>query len=212
MWFKATWETPGAGARFRLLKFSSFGTPPVRWFSQVDPADGLPANALFISSLHPASPFILLNVSMGDQAIVVQRACGCPLEQLGWVTHLHTIRSYEKLTGGGMTFLDTDVIRVLEEELPARFGGTPTDYQLLEEEADDGQPRLQLLVHPRVGPLDPNSVAEVFLRAIGSGSSVERVMEFLWRDANLLRVERKAPLTTHSGKVLHMHLGHSRKR
>jgi hypothetical protein len=38
MWFKATWETPGAGARFRLLKFSSFGTPPVRWFSQVDPA------------------------------------------------------------------------------------------------------------------------------------------------------------------------------
>jgi hypothetical protein len=93
---------------------------------------------------------------MGDQAIVVQRACGCPLEQLGWVTHLHTIRSYEKLTGGGMTFLDTDVIRVLEEELPARFGGTPTDYQLLEEEADDGQPRLQLLVHPRVGPLNPN--------------------------------------------------------
>jgi hypothetical protein len=55
-----------------------------------------------------------------------------------------------------MTFLDTDVIRVLEEELPARFGGTPTDYQLLEEEADDGQPRLQLLVHPRVGPLNPN--------------------------------------------------------
>lgn len=360
MWLKATWETPGAGARFRLLKFSSFGTPPVRWFSQVDPAapgldpifrwservmrwgsylagvplprplhaplssplpiahwmsevlrtgdtpylftfpssavslcqmaydagvdlrgaqftlagepitearltvirrtgaeaaprygsmecgpigygcvapeaaddvhllqdlhaliqsskpdgevDGLPANALFISSLHPAAPFILLNVSMGDQAIVVKRACGCPLEQLGWVTHLHTIRSYEKLTGGGMTFLDTDVIRVLEEELPARFGGAPTDYQLLEEEAEDGRPRLQLLVHPRVGPFDPNAVAEVFLKAIGSGSSVERVMEFLWRDANLLRVERKAPLTTHSGKVLHMHLGHSRKR
>jgi hypothetical protein len=32
--------------------------------------DGLPANALFISSLHPASPFILLNVSMGDQALL----------------------------------------------------------------------------------------------------------------------------------------------
>jgi len=106
---------------------------------------GLPPSTLFISSLRPTAPFILLNVSMGDQAVMTRRACGCPLEQLGWATHLHTIRSYEKLTSGGMTFLDTDVIRVLEEVLPARFGGAPTDYQLLEDEADDGSPRLRLL-------------------------------------------------------------------
>ena len=36
-WPKAIWETPGAGARFRLLKYASFGQAPVRWFSQVDP-------------------------------------------------------------------------------------------------------------------------------------------------------------------------------
>lgn len=104
---------------------------------------GFPPNALFISSLHPQAPFIMLNVSMGDQAVITKRTCDCPLERLGWITHLHTVRSYEKLTGGGMTFLDTDIIRVLEEEMPARFGGAPTDYQLLEEEADDGQPRLR---------------------------------------------------------------------
>ena len=52
----------------------------------------------------------------------------------------HTIRSHEKLTAGGMTLLDTDVIRLLDEVLPARFGGAPTDYQLVEHESDDGEP------------------------------------------------------------------------
>ncbi len=167
---------------------------------------GLSATALLISSLRPTAPFILLNVSLGDQAVVLPRACGCPLERLGWATHLHTIRSYEKLTGGGMTFLDTDVIRVLEEVLPARFGGAPTDYQLLEEEADDGQPRLRLLVHPAIGPLDADAVAQAFLAEISAGSGVERVMGLLWREAGLLRVERRPPQTTASGKILHLHL------
>ena len=47
-----------------------------------------------------------------------RRACGCPMERLGWTTHLHTIRSYEKLTGAGITLFDTDVVRVLEDVLP----------------------------------------------------------------------------------------------
>jgi len=169
-------------------------------------AHGLPPLALFISSLRPTAPFILLNVSMGDQAVMTQQACGCHMERLGWATHLHTIRSYEKLTSGGMTFLDTDVIRVLEEILPARFGGAPTDYQLVEDEADGGSPRLRLLVHPAVGPLDSTKVADAFLAAIGAGTGAERVMALLWRDAGLLRVERLAPRTTASGKILHLHL------
>ena len=37
-WRKAVWETPGAGARFRLLKYASFGALPERWFSRLDPA------------------------------------------------------------------------------------------------------------------------------------------------------------------------------
>jgi hypothetical protein len=169
---------------------------------------GLPPLALFISSLRPTAPFILLNVSMGDQAVMTRRACGCPLERLGWATHLHTIRSYEKLTSGGMTFLDSDVIRVLEEILPGHFGGAPTDYQLVEDEAEDGRPRLRLLVHPGVGPLDPIKVADAFLAAIGAGTGAERIMGLLWRDADLLRVERLAPRTTASGKILHLHLEH----
>ena len=166
---------------------------------------GLPGDALLISSLRPTAPFILLNVSLGDQGVLARRTCGCPLERLGWTTHLHTIRSYEKLTAGGMTFLDTDLIRVLEEVLPARFGGAPTDYQLVEEEAADGQPRLRLLVHPAVGLLDSGTVADAFLSAISRGSGSERVMGLAWRAANFLHVERRPPLVTATGKILHLH-------
>lgn len=164
------------------------------------------AQATFVSSLRPTAPFVMLNVSMGDQATVGSRRCGCPMERLGWTTHLHGIRSYEKLTAQGMTFLDTDVIRVLEEVLPGRFGGAPTHYQLVEEEVDDSRPILRLLVHPAVGPVDAAAVAETFLHAIAPGSGGERMMSQLWRDAGLVRVERRAPVATGSGKILHLHV------
>jgi hypothetical protein len=173
---------------------------------QDDPVHSFPPRALLVSSLRPTAPLILLNVSLGDEAAFAMRSCGCPLEALGWTTHLHTIRSYEKLTAGGMTFLDTDVIRVLEEDLPARFGGAPTDYQLIEKEDENGRPRLELIVHPAVGSVDKNTVAETFLNAISTGSGVERIMGSLWRDAKLLSVERRPPTPTASGKILHLHV------
>jgi hypothetical protein len=173
---------------------------------------GLRPQALLISSLRPTAPLILLNVSMGDQAVVSDRRCGCALERLGWTTHLHAVRSYEKLTAAGMTFLDADVVRVLEEVLPARFGGAPTDYQLVEEEDADGSPRVALLVHPMVGPAPSEEVARAFLAAISPGSGVERVMGTVWRDAGLPRVERRPPLATPTGKVLHFHVGSARRR
>lgn len=172
--------------------------------SSAPAAGGLPPDALFISSLCPTTPLILLNVSLGDQAVLGRRTCGCPLAALGWTTHLHTIRSFEKLTAGGMTFLDTDLIRILEEVLPARFGGGPTDYQLVEEEAPDGRPLVRLLIHPRVSPPNLDAVGQTFLDAISSGSNAGRVMGIVWRDAQLLRVECRPPIATASGKILHL--------
>lgn len=165
----------------------------------------LPLDALLLTSIRSSSPLVLLNVSLGDQARLEQRACGCPLEQLGWGTHLQDIRSFEKLTAGGMTFLDADIIRVLEEMLPARFGGGPADYQLVEEERHDGRPQLRLLVRPSVGPVDERQVAEAFLSTVGAGSTTERVMGLVWRDADMLRVERREPMSTPGGKIQHLH-------
>jgi hypothetical protein len=142
---------------------------------------------------------------MGDQAVVSDQTCGCPLERFGWTTHLHTIRSFEKLTAAGMTFLDVDVVHVLEKVLPGHFGGAPTDYQLVEDEGADGLPRIALIVHPSIGPVPAEEMAQAFLTAIGTGSRAERMMGIVWRDAGLLRVERRPPVTTESGKILHLH-------
>jgi hypothetical protein len=173
----------------------------------IDAGPGVPPGALLVTSLRPAAPLMLLNVSLGDCGVIVDRACGCPLERLGWVTHLHSIRSHEKLTAGGIRLYDTDLVGVLEEVLPARFGGGPTDYQLVEESALDGRPSLRLLVNPSLGPLDAEAIARTFLEALGHGSGAGRVVRLLWQDAALLRVERRRPEVSFAGKVLHVHAG-----
>ncbi len=161
---------------------------------------------VYFTSLAASAPLLLLNVSMGDTAVQTERRCGCPLQTLGWEKHLHTIRSSEKLTCGGMNFMDSDVMKVLEVVLPAKFGGGPTDYQLVEEEGRDGTPLLKLLASPRVGPLDEAALRGTFLESLGRGGGVETVMSRAWREGGLPVVERRAPLATASGKILHLHL------
>ena len=165
----------------------------------------LSRRALLVTTLRMRAPLILLNVSLGDEGVLDRRDCGCPFHARGWTTHVHTIRSFEKLTAGGMTFLDVDAIRVLEEVLPARFGGGPADYQLVEQEDDAGHPRLVLRVGPGPGAVDERALAEGFLQALGQGEEARSVMALWWREAGLLRVERKPPLTTSTGKILHLH-------
>jgi hypothetical protein len=175
----------------------------------IQPGAGAPGNlaphALLLTSLRRSARLILLNASLGDEALVSARTCGCPMEHLGWTTHLHSLRSREKLTAAGMSFLDLDIVRVLEQVLPGRFGGGPTDYQLVEDVGRDGRPRLRLLVDPAVGTVDPQRVAADFLSAIGPGSGAERLMGLLWKEAGLLEVERRSPLQTPAGKILHIH-------
>jgi hypothetical protein len=164
----------------------------------------LPANAILLSSLRPSAPFVMLNVSLGDQAEFEMGSCGCPLEKLGWTRRLRMVRSFGRLTAGGMTFLDTDVIRVLEKVLPLRFGGSSLDYQLVEEEKAEGEPRLRLLVSPSVGKVDADVLVRAFLEGIGARSGAERVMSLQWKEANFLVLERGYPEQTISGKILHV--------
>jgi hypothetical protein len=84
----------------------------------------------------------------------------------------------------------------------AALGALPTRWFTT---VDPAAPELRLLVHPRVGAFDASAIAEVFLQAIGAGTDAARVMTLHWRESGWPRVERRPPLATPSGKILHPH-------
>src|SRR5262249_20866136 len=146
----------------------------------------VPADGVLLTTLLPTVPLVLFNASMGDRARIVEASCGCPLDSLGWRRHLRQVRSFEKLTGSGMAISDVDAIRVLEATLPARFGGTPTHYQLWEDETSDGRPRLRLLVDPGLGNVRAGDVMSAFYDAVSGRSDAMRVMAQAWKAAGVV--------------------------
>jgi len=115
--------------------------------------------------------------------------------------HLHSIRSYEKLTCEGMHFLGSELLALLEEILPKRFGGTPVDYQLVERE-ERGVGKVDLVVRPSVGPLDEREVVGVVLGFLESRGIGQRLMTGIWSNGGTLRVIRRDPRVTAAGKIL----------
>jgi len=167
-------------------------------------------NSFLFTTVLFESPKLLLNVGMGDHGTVCTRSGTCAFSQSGFDTHISNIRSYEKLTGEGVTFVDTDFIRIIEKELPGRFGGQSTDYQLIEEEDGKGLNRLRLLVSPRLGPLEEEGIARAFIELLrGSEQSPESWAQsgsVMWKQAGTVRVSREYPMPTRSGKILPFHL------
>ena len=169
--------------------------------------DGGPVvESLLVTSLSPAAGMIAFNTEMGDYARVRERDCGCLLGELGLRMHLSEIRSFEKLTGEGVTFASSNLQQILEEVLPARFGGRSIDYQLVEEEAPDGVTRLVLRVSSGVGSVDDEALRSTLLEELSRGSPVDRYHVELWRQARTVEVRRESPLVTQAGKVLPFHL------
>jgi hypothetical protein len=173
---------------------------------QVVPNFDLTLDAYLFTSLLYESPKLLLNVGMGDYGNLQTGGCNCGFGELGFDTTLGGISSYEKLTGEGVTFIDTDFVRIIEKELPERFGGRSTDYQLVEEEDAEGFTHLQLRVSPRVGNVNESELVEKFMvllrRGEDSPESWAQSGVEMWRQSGMVRVQRADPVTTRSGKIL----------
>jgi hypothetical protein len=163
-------------------------------------------DAFSFTTLLPAARKILLNVESDDYGVVEPSACGCELERLGFTEHLRHVRSFSKLTGEGVTLVGSEMVRVLEEVLPERFGGTSQDYQLVEEEDERGFTRLTLLVAPQVAIDSESAVVQAVLEALGRGTVAADLSQSLWRQAGTLRVARRSPVWTNRGKLLPLHL------
>jgi hypothetical protein len=168
--------------------------------------DGVTVNAYNVTSLLATAPMLLLNMEMDDFGIVESRACGCPLEELGYTDHLREIRSFGKLTGEGITLVGSEMLGVLEEILPARFGGSPLDYQLVEEEDPEGFTRLTLRISPRIHLTDERLVTKTILDALAKSSVSADYARAIWAQAGTLRVVRAEPIWTARGKFLPLHV------
>lgn len=167
---------------------------------QVKAPDGELVRSLLLTTLHPSTPKLLLNVDVGDYGVMPGGNCGCPIEKLGFQHRLHTIRSYEKLTAGGMHFIAGDVLTILEEVLPNRHGGRPGDYQFVEAERD-GLSHVMIAVHPDVAVREIDQVPATVLRFISSSSRGGRMMADQWKQSSTLTVKRQVPFIAESGKT-----------
>ncbi len=184
--------------------------------TQVVPNFDVTRDSYLFTGLLYESPKLLLNVGMGDFGDLTMDSCDCGFGQLGFDTTLSNIRSYEKLTGEGVTFVDTDFVRIIEKELPEAFGGKSTDYQLIEEEDSEGFTRLNLLVSPRVGKLNEGQVLEKFMTLLRRGEAspeswAQSGVE-MWRQSHTVRIKRDYPVSTASGKILPFQLSKPKKQ
>ena len=148
----------------------------------------------------PSARKLLLNVELDDYGEIEERDCGCPWEEFGLKTHLRGVRSFRKLTGEGTTVIGTELVQILEEVLPGRFGGSPLDYQFLEEEDEKGFTRVSVIVSPRVPEASDEAIVDTVLDALAAGHRA------LWEQAGSLRVRRQEPIWTERGKLMPLHL------
>jgi hypothetical protein len=165
------------------------------------PAGALALVPLYLTSLLASAPVIMINVEFGDEAVVDTHPCGCLWEELGLTTHLRRVGNSRRAKGEGMTVDARELLRVAEEVLPARFGGSSVDYQWVEEEDERAFTRLWLRIDPRLGELDEGKVVETILSELRKTPGGALAAE-MWRQAGTIRILREPPRATSAGKTL----------
>jgi len=110
------------------------------------------------------------------------------------------------MTSEGMNYSGSDLFELLENTIPSEFGGGPGDYQLVEEEDQNGQTRLTLVIHPKVGDLNEAKLLSRLQQSLAQGSRNHRFISRIWRDAETFRIRREAPYGSARGKILPLHI------
>jgi len=166
----------------------------------------LTVDAFLFTTILKSSPKIFLNTETGDYGVIEKKSCGCGLETLGFTDHIHTVRSFEKLTGGGATSTGSDLIPLVQRTLPSEFGGNATDYQFIEEADAQGIPRLYMLINPDVGEIDEEKVKERVFEALTSGEYSHIYSRSYWDQAGTFKIQRQHPIPTSRGRIMPLHI------
>ena len=99
-----------------------------------------------------------------------------------------------------MHFTGGDVLSVLEVILPRRHGGTPGDYQFVEQERQ-GLSCIEIVVSPRVELREEDQVVATVLQHLSAQSRGARLMAGQWQQGRTLELVRREPYMTDSGKT-----------
>ena len=156
---------------------------------------------LLLTSLLPSVHKLYLNVDCGDLVRLERRACGCPFGTHGFDLHVSEVRSVQKLCVEGITLPADLVHRLADEMLPAACGGTPADYQLAEEEGEDGWTRLVVRVAPGIDAPDELAADTALGVIVAASQGVPAVAERLRRSGAVV-VRRETPRLSSGGKLL----------
>jgi hypothetical protein len=173
-------------------------------YRRTAPLTEVEIDSLMFTTLLPSAAFVLVNVEMDDSGVLEPARCGCSLHAMGFTQQVSNIYSYGRLTGQGMTLVGGDMLRILEHSLPRRFGGTNTDYQLVECEGAN-QTEIELRVHPRVGAKSTDEVRSFFLsemQRLWGGGLTRRV----WEQTEGVRVVIAEPYLSGKQRVHPLHL------
>lgn len=156
---------------------------------------------LLLTSLLPSVHKRYLNTDCGDLATLERRRCGCPLGELGLDFHLSAVRSVQKFCLEGITLPADLVHRLADEVLPERCGGAPSDYQLLEEEGQDGWTRLVVRVAPEV-VVSADKVIEMVHQVLLEASGGAPALAMRIKHSDVVTVRRQRPRFSRGGKLL----------
>jgi len=94
-------------------------------------------------------------------------------------------------------------VHIVEHTLPKKYGGSVTDYQIVER-VEDGFTKLDILVSPDLGELDEeDALVTVFseLRREGVKSGSANLSVDVWEGTGTVRIRREYPKQTIVGKI-----------
>lgn len=151
-----------------------------------------PEDALHVTSLQPFYPRLLINVGIGDTGIIEPARCRCSLSRLGLNVQVRNMAAASMVKAQGVTLAARDLVKLLEERMPAKFGGRPGDYQLVEREGAS-QTEAELRIRPGASAASPREMLDFFLdetRRLYGGS----LAALSWTHSDGIRVVLAGPL------------------
>ena len=158
-------------------------------------------STFLFTSLSPNTGKVLLNTEIGDFGKLSIKPCNCLFGDLGMNLRISEVRSYDKLTGEGMTLLGTELDNIVGEVIE-NAGWGPDDYQFWETQDGEALSKIIIAISPKIQNLDEKDFIDAILKRLKSKDIGGNIASQIWSQADTLQVVRAYPKLTKGYKML----------